>query len=61
LVYGGALFAFTESRREASDCSTTIFWLMYRLSALVRRDLGFHDENGMAKLRKKLKKRLISA
>ena len=24
--------------------STSIFWLMYRLSALVRRDFGFHDE-----------------
>jgi len=29
--------------------STTIFWLMYRLSALVRRDFGFHDENEWAR------------
>lgn len=29
--------------------STTIFWLMYRLSALVRRDFGFHDEMDWAR------------
>jgi hypothetical protein len=29
--------------------STSIYWLMFRLSSLVRRDFGFHDENAWAK------------
>jgi hypothetical protein len=29
--------------------STSIFWIMFRLSSLVRRDFGFHDENAWAK------------
>ncbi len=32
-----------------SGYSTSIFWLMYRLSSLVRRDFGFHDANDWAR------------